>query len=360
MMLLCDLPTEIILYVAKHLPSRTSISRFSRTNNRFHSILNPYLYRFDVRHGRASALRWAARHSNVEVARKSLDAGANIHDEARTCPHLNIFQEALCSRYKIKRRSTMPFQTDEYWRKYTLRVHSMPCEENDSMLLLLLERGADIDSMFVTGATPLCVAVSQPDTLLAQLLIANGANVNFANDDGNTILHEASTGCNEEVTRSLVAKGANVHSKNIIGHTPLHEAARGRLVHQLWTDIKPSNCGPIPDPQHCRTQCRRVLLKCGADDGAADPYDVDVRGEVVRILIENGADIEAKTDEGATPLLFGALYHAKAKVLRVLVENGARTDVLNNHGTTFLEVAKTRKDLMDILVGRSSRPEEGR
>ncbi|EEH09380.1 predicted protein [Histoplasma capsulatum G186AR] len=101
--------------------------------------------------------------------------------------------------------------------EYVLRVHTPFREENDSLLLLLLEQGAGIDSTFATGATPLWVAVNQPNTHLSQRWIANGADVYFANDAGNTILHVAATGYNEEVIRSLLVKGTNVHLKHVVG-----------------------------------------------------------------------------------------------------------------------------------------------
>ncbi|QSS63122.1 hypothetical protein I7I51_00179 [Histoplasma capsulatum] len=139
-----------------------------------------------------------------------------INSRAWGCAHFNVFQEILCSRYKVKRRSTTLFQPDEYWREYILRVHTPFREENDSLFLLLLEHGAGIDSTFATGATPLWVAVNQPNTHLSQRLIANGADVHFANDAGNIILHVAATGYNEEVIRFLLVKGTNVHLKNVL------------------------------------------------------------------------------------------------------------------------------------------------
>ncbi|EER43843.1 conserved hypothetical protein [Histoplasma capsulatum var. duboisii H88] len=208
---------------------------------------------------------------DVEVVRKSLDVGANINSRTWGCAHFNVFKETLCSRYKVKRRSTTLFQPDEYWMEYVLRVHTPFREENDSLLLLLLEQGAGIDSTFATGATPLWVAVNQPNIHLSQRWIANGADVHFANDAGNTILHVAATGYNEEVIRSLLVKGTNVHLKNVVGY-----------------------------------------------EGLEDPCDVGVRHEVVGILIQKGAGIEAESISGATPLLFGALYHAEARVLQTL------------------------------------------
>ncbi|EEH22072.2 hypothetical protein PABG_04283 [Paracoccidioides brasiliensis Pb03] len=353
---LASLPTEVILYVAEQLQSQKAINWFSQTNRRFHCILDPYLYRFNAKHRRASALRWAARHSNIEVARKSLDGGANIHIRAKICPHLNVFQEAVCARNRIKKWLARPCHPNESRRQYSLRVHDMPCPKNDAMLLFLLERGAYVDSMFKSRETPLFAAVNQPDTQLVKLLIENGANVNFSNDVGNTILHEAVTGCNAWVVRFLLENGASVHSRNVFGCTPLHLASRGRILVQLWANIERSNCLPGMSSRFCATQCRRKLLECDADAGAKDPYDPDVRCEVVQILIESGSDLEARTVDGVTPVLFGALYGAELKVLRVLVENGARTDIEKPDGTSLVSLAESRHELTEILIANSPQP----
>ena len=65
--------------------------------------------------------------------------------------------------------------------------------------------------------------------------------------------------------------------------------------------------------------------------------------KIVEILLENGADIDAKTDaiiEGAnrTPLDI-AVWLEKTSVTRLLLENGCKTNIRDSKGQTALECA---------------------
>ena len=55
----------------------------------------------------------------------------------------------------------------------------------------------------------------------------------------------------------------------------------------------------------------------------------------VERLIERGADINAKTKDGYTALIYAA-YSGHAKIVQELVENGASIDATNNYGSTAL------------------------
>ena len=55
-MLLLNLPNEILLLIAENLQVEGDINAFARTNNRLYSILNPYLYRYNVKRKDSIAL----------------------------------------------------------------------------------------------------------------------------------------------------------------------------------------------------------------------------------------------------------------------------------------------------------------
>lgn len=79
----------------------------------------------------------------------------------------------------------------------------------------------------------------------------------------------------------------------------------------------------------------KLLLECGADIEAKDSYGATpllqkVRcggpTEVARLLLEWGADIEAKNSNGNTPLL-AALIKKKVNMAKLLLEWGADSKV---------------------------------
>ena len=56
------------------------------------------------------------------------------------------------------------------------------------------------------------------------------------------------------------------------------------------------------------------------------------------ILFENGADVDAKDNEGRTAL-FWAASNGRVEVVKVLIENGANVDVKDENGKTALHWA---------------------
>jgi hypothetical protein len=60
-MLLLNLLIKILLLIAENLQVEGDINAFAWTNNRLYSILNPYLYRHNVKREDSTALTWAAK-----------------------------------------------------------------------------------------------------------------------------------------------------------------------------------------------------------------------------------------------------------------------------------------------------------
>jgi ankyrin repeat protein len=76
-MLLLDLPNELLQCVSENLKLERDINALTRTNRYLYDLLNPYLYRHNVRFSGSSALRWATQFGREETARKILAEGAD-------------------------------------------------------------------------------------------------------------------------------------------------------------------------------------------------------------------------------------------------------------------------------------------
>lgn len=99
-----------------------------------------------------------------------------------------------------------------------------------------------------------------------------------------------------------------------------------------------------------RAEVVRLLVDAGADVNAAAPStgfnplliaakDGDL--ELTRLLVERGADLEARIRSGATPLMLAAL-HGHVEVTQFLLERGARVNAAANKGATALILAAGR------------------
>ena len=61
--------------------------------------------------------------------------------------------------------------------------------------------------------------------------------------------------------------------------------------------------------------------------------------DVVKVLIEKGADVNALNNDKSTPLHWAASNNSNADVVKVLIEKGADVNALNNDKSTPLHQA---------------------
>lgn len=82
--------------------------------------------------------------------------------------------------------------------------------------------------------------------------------------------------------------------------------------------------------------------------------------EVVRLLIERGADKGVAGNDGRTPL-YSACYHGHLEVVRLLLEYGADTDATDENGDTPLYYAcfEGRLGVIKLLLQRGATPIQG-
>ncbi|KAI9765188.1 MAG: hypothetical protein M1840_007781 [Geoglossum simile] len=188
---------------------------------------------------------------------------------------------------------------------------------------LLLEK-ANPNFQGKNGETPLTGATKHRHGEVVSLLLEKGAHPTMGSRDGTTPLHAASSKGYTELVKLLLEKRADPNAKeNNWDSTPLHEAALSR-------GADPDKSGDTP--LHCAAYAGhdsvvRILVEQGADkeargNGGATPlYEAASRGHVnvVRYLLETGADLRAKTEEGRT-VVEGAEKGGWMNVVRLLEE----------------------------------------
>ncbi|MGD8367772.1 MAG: ankyrin repeat domain-containing protein [Desulfobacterales bacterium] len=181
----------------------------------------------------------------------------------------------------------------------------------------LLQKGADVNYRDPdSGTTPLIMASTYGFAEIARLLIEKGADVNLQDHNGATALIGA---CRRypEIARLLLANGADVGVVSPVIGGPFAAA----IMYAIG--------------QEGDTSLAELLLKKGASvneaatEGRLAGYTplmmaVDRDSlEVVRFLVENGADVNARAADGAT-----ALSKAKKKdadpIVEYLQQHGAR------------------------------------
>jgi len=165
------------------------------------------------------------------------------------------------------------------------------------MAKVLLAKGADVNANF-EHAPPLYWAVRKNHADIIKLLTGEGADVNVKDIHGRTLLHSAVTAGAVEM---LIDKGADVNAKDKQGATPLHMIAS-----------KGAHKGIL-----------KLLIPFDADSTARHSRALHAKAEedqvtVARLLIANGANVNARDKKGRVPLDIAekSRYKVVAELLR--------------------------------------------
>jgi ankyrin repeat protein len=227
-------------------------------------------------------------------------------------------------------------------------LHAAVHKEYLDLVVLLLERGADMESRDRHDQTALYVASSRGYAEVVRSLIDHGANLNVECGDQYgwrvkwTPIHVASNNGRLEVARLLLGRGAGVNYKDKRGKSALHIASR-----------------------HASNNLVRLLLDHGANaDGldnvgktALHDASSDGRITIVKSLLEYGANVDAQCKSGWTPLHYAAI-EGHVEVIQLLLDHDADVNALQKRRWTALHQASLlgHVQVVEMLLKRGADP----
>ncbi|KAJ7112625.1 ankyrin repeat-containing domain protein, partial [Mycena epipterygia] len=234
--------------------------------------------------------------------------------------------------------------------------HAASKSGHANIVRLLLEKGADVNTVDAEHGSALQAACSSGHTEIFRLLLEKGANVNTAGGYYGSTLQAASHEGSLEVVRVLLKEGADVNATAGKYGSALQAAcSRGHTetVHLLLEKGADVNAaggyyGSALQAASYKGNLEvvRLLFESGADDNATggrygsalQAACVEGKIEIVRILLENGADVNAAGGYYGSALQ-AASYHGSPEIVRILLKEGADVNVAGGEYSSALQAA---------------------
>ena len=241
-----------------------------------------------------------------------------------------------------------------------------------------IAEGADVNDMLFE-MPPLTWAVMMRQTEAAELLLQHGADINGRNRDGNTALHLAIFLGYAEIAELLIKNGADITARNGDGATPTDllgvpwemtkftarqldiqleekqvktgkaeiakllnvsnqsEGENTFSVEKIWDAASKGNLSVV-----------KQAIANGMDVNMKDPKSGGTllastalmgHTEIVALLLEHGADINARSKDGGTAL-HAAAFLGRVETVKFLLDKGADTTLRHKMGGTAIDGAK--------------------
>lgn len=161
------------------------------------------------------------------------------------------------------------------------------------------------------------------DLKIVRALVAAGAELEARDNYQMTVLHYAAWWSAPPITQFLLEAGADVHALNEWQRTPLHRSMKGRLYDKLKESPEISRL--------MYSQCRRSYDKSSYEElKRLIKWDE----ATAKLLIAAGADVNAKSGEGYSPLALACAFSLPS-IAQMLIDAGAPADEETPDGTMF-------------------------
>ncbi|XP_076047556.1 myosin binding subunit isoform X4 [Oratosquilla oratoria] len=233
------------------------------------------------------------------------------------------------------------------------------CSAGDKQeVLRLLENGADIDTANVDGLTALHAACIDDNLDMVEFLVDQGAGVNQGDMEGWTPLHAtASCGFNS-IAKFLIDRGADLSLVNNDGDLAIDIADSDEMENLLQEEIdhREIDCDMAREQEERKMmEDAKIWLASGKVEdvphyktGANALHVAAAKGyiEVMRMLLQAGANINSQDFDGWTPL-HAAAHWGQRQAVDVLCEHSADMSIRNCVGQTCIDVAD--QNLLGLL-----------
>ena len=240
---------------------------------------------------------------------------------------------------------------------------------------ILIQNGADIYARDNNGSTVLhCASASSNQEVVEFLLKLNKISVNATNHFNQTpLMHACVDGDRLDKIKMLLKNGANIQARDYYGSTVLHIASRNSKQEVVEFLLKlneisvnaTDNLNITPLMDACSNSGHldniKMLIQNGADIQASSSIGSTVlhfasalsNQEVIEFLLKsNEISVNATDNFNQTPLMYACYDGGRLDNIKMLIQNGADTQASCSNGSTVLHFASrnSNQEVVEFLL----------
>lgn len=299
-----------------------------------------------------TALHLAIGARNHGVAKVLIGKGADVNtsDRFRRTPLQRAVEEGDTDMVQLLIQKGAKINVENDYGRTAL--HLAASGGSTKIVQCLVQGGADVNTIDMGGDSVLYSAIGPWETsgTIVLTLVNKGADLNRKEYDESTVLHRAAKRGNEAVTRLLVENGAVVNAKDKYGRTALHWAAEEG--HEAVVRLLVENGAVV----NAKDESGRTALHLAAGE---------VESMVVWLLVSKGADVKASTKDGCTVLheaitAVGGADRGNEELVELLISMGADSKAKNSDGKTALHLAIEKRNQAVVRMLKTEKWESKR
>jgi quinoprotein dehydrogenase-associated probable ABC transporter substrate-binding protein len=223
----------------------------------------------------------------------------------------------------------------------------------------LLTKNADINKRDPQGYTPLASAIRLGELSTSEFLIDHGARIDDTDSDGWSPLLHAVLRNDVKAIQLLLKHGANIEKPAPGGFTPLAVAVEEQKFDAAKALIDSGAKIDTPAGSKKVTPLMAAASEMAPQNRAVKLTQTLSSIEIAHELIAHGANVNAASEMGVTPLMIAAARD-NAPMIGLLLQAGAAVDVKSTDGETARDIAVKNENvsatrMLDLFAKTSAK-----